>query len=487
MWVGYLGSYLFYYRTKILCIMKISKKIQLFLFAGLISFLTLVSCQEDEPIQQTVNTETLSLEAPLTGLLQRVSMSNTASDNIIDSTSCFQVAMPYEVVVNGQLVAVNTEADFATVASYYGGTVTGIDIVTYVFPITVILPDYSETVVNNQQQYDALWADCEGTAVPVQDPIQCVSVVYPIVVFGYDSNFQLANTYTIDNDLELFMLIFNLSSTEYYAIDYPISIINAGGEVVAINNNIELLGAIQAAIIDCGPSIDPCENPHILTDGLILYMPFANEARDLVSMNLAIHNDNYPPQFVTDRNGTQNSAVSFSGNAYDILKFNLTEHNNIEMGDSLTVSLWFRTQQLNNESNLQQLFGKSEAMGNSNQPGFGLYLAAGINNTPEFISHNTGIGDATWTADLGNDNTSWHHLVLTIGDGYDLKIYRNGILANDTVLIPDLFLNTQTFDYYIGRLFAGYIDDVRVYRKTLTLEEIQTLYYLEDDSSTCLD
>lgn len=471
--------------------MKISKKTQVFCLIGLLCVFGLTSCQEDEAPQTTIDPETLTANSPLTGLLERVAMLDTASDNIIDSTSCFQIDLPFQVHVNGQLVTVNSEADYDTVASFFGGTVTGYDTIEYVFPITIIYPDYSETVVSNQQQYDALLADCEASGDPIVNPIGCISLLYPITIFGYDSNFQLANTYTIDNDTELFGLLFNLSLVQYYAIDYPISVTKADGEVVVVNNNIELLGVIQTASNDCNP-LDSCLNPQILTNDLIIYMPFANEARDLVSMNLAIHNDNYPPQLVADRDGNPNSALSFGGDGLDYLKLLATNANNIEPNDSLTISLWFRMQNTN-PGNLEFLFQKSQETSVQNN-NFG--LAVFDLNTPLFFSGMSvfNVWDGSWNSDpqLPSDTANWHHLVVTIatetttvGSVNVTKLYRDGVLRA-TGTGTNFFINTQVFDYYLGKDFTGYLDDLRVYRKTLTPQEVQTLYNLEGDNNTCL-
>ncbi len=465
------------------------KKNLAFSFCFLIAMFSLFSCQNEENTTTIDEDEALSKSSPLTNLLQRVAMVDVSSDNIIDSTNCFKVKLPVDVIVNNQPVHIDSEENFATVQQIIDTTDPVEVSVDLVYPITVIFADGQETVIQNQEIRDAIVADCEF-GFPNQEPINCININYPITIFGYDSNFQLANTYTIDNDLELFPLIFNFSSSAYYALDYPISITKASGEVVVINNNIELLGAIQTAITECSGPIDPCFNPQVLTNGLIIYMPFASEARDLVSMNFAINNENYPPLFVADRNGTQNSAVSFGGNEYDHLKILATEMNNIEPNDSLTISIWFKMQNLDG-GDQEYLFGK---LGDF-QNGFymsGFYAQVYDLNTPNFTAPNiNAVWDNSWQANnLQNDTTNWHHLVITTSripntNDHSVKLYRDGIERNAGVF-SGLFINTQVLDYFIGKDFEGHLDDLRVYRKTLTLEEVQILYNLEGDNNTCL-
>lgn len=215
-----------------------------------------VSCQDEEN-ETHQNEETLSKTAPLTGLMKRVAMNATADDNIIDSTSCFRVKLPVNLIVNSQAVTINTENDYHLVSDIFDVTDADQDYVDFVFPITIVYPDYREIVVQNETQLNTLKEACQEPE-PEQGNIGCITIHYPIRVFGYNSNFQLAHTYTIHNDMEFFLLLFNLNGNEYYAVDYPITITNADGNQVTIRNNIEMTGAIMAAIEDCTVVVPEC-------------------------------------------------------------------------------------------------------------------------------------------------------------------------------------------------------------------------------------
>ncbi|WDO13015.1 LamG domain-containing protein [Flavobacterium sp. WW92] len=436
-----------------------------------------VSCQDEEN-ETKQNEETLSKTAPLTGLFERVAMNATADDNIIDSTSCFSVKLPVSLIVNSQAVTINTENDYHLVNDIFEVTDADHDYVDFVFPITIVYPDYREVVVQNETQFNALRDDCQEPE-PGERNIACVSIHYPIRVFGYNSNFQLAHTYTIHNDLEFFLLLFNLGNNEFYAVDYPITITNRNGIEVTIRNNIEMLGAIQ----DCVDNI--CPNPNILTNDLIIYMPFANEVRDLVSRDLAV--PAAAPTFVTDRSGNVNSAISFTRTNF--LTLNTTTARNIEVGNSVTVSLWFRMQ--NTEAgDFERMFEKS----NGSMPypttfGVGVYDG----NTPLVFWPQGGLWDMSWNVDqnLWNDTTNWHHLVVTVQhdtpNNIDhVKMYRDGVLRNSED-VSNIFLNTQALDYIIGKNFEGYLDDLRVYKKVLTPQQVTTLFQLEGDTNTCFE
>jgi hypothetical protein len=437
-----------------------------------------ISCQNEEN-ETRQNEETLSKTAPLTGLMKRVSMNATADDNVIDSTSCFSVKLPVNLIVNSQSVTINTENDYHLVNDIFEVTDTDQDYVDFVFPITIIYPDYREVVVQNQTQFDALKDACQEPE-PEQSNISCVSIHYPIRVFGYNSNYQLAHTYTIRNDMEFFLLLFNLNATEFYAVDYPITITNREGNEVIIRNNIEMTGAIQDCINN------QCPNPNILTNDLIIYMPFANEVRDLVSGDYAV--PAAAPTFVTDRSGNANSAISFTRTNF--LRLNVTSARNIQVGNPLTISVWIKMQNTV-MGDLERIFEKSDGSSNHLQPRFG--LAVYDLNTPLYYGNNYSLWDNEWNRDpnLPTDTTNWHHIVITVehaaaGNISNVKIYRDGVLRNSGQG-SDLFLNTQAFDYYIGKDFQGFVDDLRVYRKALTPQQVTTLFQLEGDNNNCLD
>jgi len=445
-----------------------------------------VSCQDEENRTTTESTETLTKASPLTDLLKRVVTNDTSVDNIIDSTSCFKVKLPIALKVNNQGIDINSEEDYQRITDIFNASSTDHDHAEFVFPITVVYPDYSEMVLINHYQYADLKRECQQPN-PNEGAIPCISINYPVTIYGYDSNFQLANTYTITNDASLFLLLLNLNASEYYAINYPITVTLSNQQVLTIRNNIELMGAIQTAIQTCNPN--GCTNPHIITNGLIIYVPFGNEARDLISGDLAIGT----PAFITDRSGNANSAVSFNGGEQEFLRLASAQTNLIEPGNSVTISLWFKAQNTD-QADLEFLFEKENIWDFPNNSMYGLALHD--LNKPKFYHYNAvnfELWDYTWELDpnnLPNDTTNWHHLAVTIeavnAELTLIKLYRDGVLVNQTQESA-LFGNSQYPDYLIGRNFKGYLDDLRVYRRMLSAEEINILYTTPGDSNTCLN
>ena len=467
--------------------MKRSERIlQVLIWLGVVCSVFLVSCQnEDVDINTGNNAQTLNKTSTLTGFLRRVSMENTVDDNVIDSTSCFKVKLPVNIVINGeQDFTVNSEEDYATVHELLQ-TPNGYGSVDFVFPITVIFPDYSEQIVTSQEQFNQL-SNCGES--PNQTPISCFSIQYPITVFGYNSDFQLAQTFVVHSDMEFFLFLLNLEINEYYAISYPISVTNENGQTIVVTNNEELEALILQTIPLCSNSEPTCPNPHILINDLIIYMPFANETRDLISMDYATPLTN--PSFVTDRSGNANSAISFNGENF--LTLLTTENRNIQVGDSLSISVWVKMQNTN-PSNLERIFEKSNGEVTNAQPNFGL----GIYdlNAPFFYSTSTEITnvfDTSWgqSQTLPNDTENWHHIVITVETDSEnfsiIRLYRDGLLRNSAEA-QALFLNTQVFDYFIGKNLQAHIDDLRVYKRLLNQDEVNILFELQGDTNTCFE
>lgn len=237
--------------------MKLTKKIQLYLLAG-IGSLFFASCQNEENEQINPSEDTLSKSTPLTNMLQRVAMIDPTTDNIIDSTDCFKVKLPVEVLVNNQPVLVTSEEDFATVEATFVSYPSQYNTVDFVFPITVIYPDNTEITINSESDFYIKAHECEDVEVPVEEqPIGCLTIVYPLSLFTYDSEFQIADNLTFTNDAQLWSFLQTLGPEDYYGINYPMTVINQNGVTITAQNNDQLWAIITQAILDCNIIVPP--------------------------------------------------------------------------------------------------------------------------------------------------------------------------------------------------------------------------------------
>ncbi|WP_053002537.1 LamG domain-containing protein [Kordia jejudonensis] len=226
-------------------------------------------------------------------------------------------------------------------------------------------------------------------------------------------------------------------------------------------------------------SIEECctSNTTPLTDNLILYMPFANETKDLVSNWEGTGNYTY----VSDRAGNSSCAIGFNGN--ETVEIPITTTNQIVQGDAFSVSLWFKMQNTN-PSNYEILFQKGSSISE------GFQISVFDLNTPVFSDADSGYGlwDDPWNMDanLPTDTTNWHHLVLTVDDNNTVRLYRDGIQRNADINAAIDIGSTPLLNYILGNGFEGHLDDIRMYNIALNPNQVSTLFTLEADCNVCL-
>ncbi|OQA31279.1 MAG: Laminin G domain protein [archaeon ADurb.Bin336] len=113
---------------------------------------------------------------------------------------------------------------------------------------------------------------------------------------------------------------------------------------------------------------------------------------------------------------------------------------------------------------------------NSNNTG----ASIGIDNsTPNVIKFHTNSYDTVLKSTTALNDGRWHQVVGTYSNGTS-KLYVDGVLNNSRTGVPDPTLNTNAFQ--IGKwaggsqYFLGYIDEVKVYNRVLSDEEIALDY-----------
>ena len=435
------------------------------------------SCQDDA--ESITITDALNQQSELTRLLTSISANGNVTASVIDSTDCFRVKLPVEVLANGQQITVADTTAYAGVEAVFNQSGEDYDHLSFIFPITIIYIDGTQQEVTSQAQYTNLVRACNASSQFINS--NCVSLTYPITVYGYNSSLQMENTYVVNNNAQLYPILLNLGVSEYYSISYPVTL-NIAGQSLVVNNNTQLQLAINAAVANCRPTVPEvpetpsCSNPGILTDSLKIYVPFSGSVRDLKGGIVTAPTDTV---FVADRNGNARCALSFNGG--QALRIRASAANAIKDGDELSISLWFKLQNTN-PSNLEHLFAK----GPNGTMGFDLSVYD--LNKPRFSAQGGEIWDTNWGTDasLPTDITHWHHLVLTLTANYEAKLYRDGVLQN-TLQFTNGSIGTAMLDYYIGQGFTGHLDDLRVYKKVLTQANVQTLHELEGDCNTCLN
>ena len=424
--------------------------------------LVVISCQHDTMDEDT---EALDRNSALTAMLRSMSVNETTVDDIIDSTSCYKVKLPAYAIVNSFVMNIDTEADLADVQAAFDQSATDEDTVELLFPVTMISQDYREVKVNSQEELDALKATCGQVEDYIGD--NCVSMVFPVTMYSYNSGFQKQETFVLNDNKEMYTMLKDLGQNQYYSVGYPVSLKVSGGAGVTVRDNNALMNSVGNAIQGC--ETGGCTNPGILKEGLLFYMTFSNGiVQDLKGNPVSAPTD---IAFATDREGNQNCAIAFDGSQFLHIPANAA--NGIIQGEAFSVSLWFRMQNVNS-NDYERLFAKGSTEGE------GFELSVKNLNAPLFRGGGLSISDTEWLSDanLPVDTQNWHHLVVTVDAANNVMLYRDGELKN---FASDASIGTQAMDYYIGAGFKGFMDDLRVYKKVLSATEVQTLFELDGD------
>ncbi|NNK81928.1 MAG: hypothetical protein HKO92_02270, partial [Flavobacteriaceae bacterium] len=243
-----------------------------FRFILILSFFALLintSCQNEFLEESSQNQEdTLVPNSALTSVMRSASANDGAIDNILDETSCFSVNLPVTIIVNDITITINSLEDLEIIEELYDEFEDDEDSLEFLFPITIILNDYDEIVLESEDDLEAFIEDCtENTSD--DDVIECVDFVYPITVSLYDTSFQVIDNVTFNNDNELYDFLEELEDDDnnqviIASLNFPVTLIYADGSTIEVNSNIELQAAIDAAEEDCyDDDEDSCDNDEI--------------------------------------------------------------------------------------------------------------------------------------------------------------------------------------------------------------------------------
>ena len=229
------------------------KSLLKFLTITFFALLVFTSCQ-DEVIEETsINEqELLAASSPLASLMQSTSARDGRVDNILDNANCLSVNLPVTVIVNDITITINTLEDLELIEDIFDEFENDNDILELLFPITIILNNHEEIVINNQAELDAFIDQCVDDS---HDDIECIDFQYPITFSIYNTSFQIIETVIIENDRELHEFLERLENSNSGALlvslDFPVTMVYANGETIEVHNNQELSRVLNEAQENC--------------------------------------------------------------------------------------------------------------------------------------------------------------------------------------------------------------------------------------------
>jgi len=180
-------------------------KVNYVLILAFFALLSFNSCQTE--VLEVTETDEETLIAPnstLAYLMQFTATNDGSVDNIMDETNCFSVNLPVTIIVNDITITINTLEDLALIEDIFNEFDADDDILEFLFPIIIILNDYDEIVIENEDQLEAFIEQCVNDE---EEVIECIDFQYPISFSVYNTDFQIIETLVIENDRQLHHLL----------------------------------------------------------------------------------------------------------------------------------------------------------------------------------------------------------------------------------------------------------------------------------------
>ena len=225
---------------------------------------------------------------------------------------------------------------------------------------------------------------------------------------------------------------------------------------------------------------------YVPTNGLVGWWGFNGNAQD--GSGNGNHGTVNGAALTTDRHSNANSAFLFDGSNSWI---SIPHNSHFNFGNFKSISVWIYKLGISNLSCCaSEIISKNR---DSNLNSFTLRVHHGQGQPVTYNSFNLG---GVSSLSIINDS-QWYHLVITVENG-EKKIFVNGVLES-TNNSPNWNIGTNSSPILIGKqvgdgnplhyyLWNGKIDDIGIWNRALTPQEITNLYnsQLPTQTSLCL-
>lgn len=231
---------------------------------------------------------------------------------------------------------------------------------------------------------------------------------------------------------------------------------------------------------------------YVPAEGLVAWYPFNGNAQD--ESGNGHHAAIDGATLADDRYGNFDAAFYFDGSDRIIAPQNVSPDGN----SARTINAFFKSYTAlpvgNNQYSLQAIFGSGSAASGKvistlNIDGNGTNNGH-IPRTGHLYFSSGSWQDEAWSQTSVSDSL-WHMATMTYeGANTPVRVYLDGHFQDQT---DPITLNTHLSDFYIGDVpwatlfFNGLIDDLGVWNRALTDEEILSLYLAEEIIPGCTD
>jgi hypothetical protein len=236
------------------------KNLKIITGIALMSVLGFTSCQSEVDDVQGQNPNTNAANSTTANNMKRTSMYDGSFDNFIDGTSCSSIVLPATATVNGVKVNLFSEFSYTQVISILGEFNDDEDSVTLQFPLKVKMSNYTEVVVNNQTEYNAILNACSSAEASGQAAISSINVNFPITILTYNLSSEQTGSIVITSEQELYTYMSNVSSTELFSVNYPMTVTFIDGTETTVSSDAEFQAAINASLKTKATMSEAAEN-----------------------------------------------------------------------------------------------------------------------------------------------------------------------------------------------------------------------------------
>jgi hypothetical protein len=211
---------------------------------------------------------------------------------------------------------------------------------------------------------------------------------------------------------------------------------------------------------------------YVPTNGLVGWWGFNGNAQD--GSGNGNHGTVNGATLTTDRFGNQNSYY-FNGNS----KIVVNNSTSLQVGNSMTISLWVKVSTLVNSLNciLQKGTG-----GGCETTGYYIAFDGSGNIYHKTFNYGQNSSYCGAIGDYSNVDTNWHQLIFVYSPPYN-KMYIDGVLAGNGMNCSTCNVTNSNNPLIIGSRneaisynWNGKIDDIGIWNRALTQQEITNLY-----------
>ena len=210
---------------------------------------------------------------------------------------------------------------------------------------------------------------------------------------------------------------------------------------------------------------------YVPTNGLVGWWPFNGNAND--ESGNGNNGTVNGASLTTDRFGNSNSAYNFNGSSSYI---QVSSNSNLQLTNNYSINGWFNADVFFYTNNSDRsIISKVQSTGWHG--GYEVMVGGNTND----IAHTGNVGGNNFVLESTGYSINTWYMFTTTYDGNSMKLYMNGVLVSSQPTTGSLQTSGQPLffgrrDGGIQGYFDGKIDDIGIWNRALTPQEVAALY-----------